>query len=323
MSKNQKILIMAVALIVLIVQISIVSYAADVIEAFHNKDANYDFADGPGGEIMPPPPEDKDLVEWEEENRDIGEDIDSFTDYTIDPQRINVLLIGVDKRPGSRRAPLSDTIIIFSFCKMNGDPVLISIPRDSYVNIPGRYKDKINHSHAFGGQALLRQTIEEFTGIPIHYYLRVNFEGFAGIVDMLGGVEIFVDRRIDHLEKGPQIFSGEDALAYCRFRNEPRGDFARMERQQRFLIAIAKRIQEEAQYKVPGLIREGAKYVDTDMPILIVLDFAEEFCRVDPNSVIRYSVSGKGFYFNGVYYLEPSVRGMHEFISQHLVAKSN
>lgn len=315
--KKAKKIILAVAIVLTVgIIFTVVSLGLDLQKMFRNKDKDYEFAPGPGGDIAEPPPEDDldSVVEWDEEDEPIEDDGEAVT-YVIDPERINVLLVGVDKRPGSRRAPLSDSIMIFSY-KKDGDPVLMSIPRDTYVKIPGRGMDKINHSHAFGGVALLRQAVEDFTKIPIHYYLRVNFGGFEGIVDMLGGVEVYVDKDMYHLKKGTQVLNGADALAYCRFRKD--SDFRRAERQQRFLVATAKQVQSESLHKLPALIKEGVKYVDTDMPLLKLLDFADEFSDIDLDAVARHVVTGRGFYYKGVYYSQPRVAAMQEFIIKYL-----
>lgn len=327
MKKAKKVIWVVAIILTVGVIFTVATLALDLQKMFKNKDAEYEFAQGPGGDISEPPPEDdfESVVEWEEEETPDAEEPNKGSDdaakavtCVIDPERINVLLVGVDKRPGSRRAPLSDSIMIFSY-KKDGDPVLMSIPRDTYVNIPGRRMDKINHSHAFGGVALLRKTVEDFTEIPIHYYLRVNFGGFESIVDMLGGVEVYVDKDIYHLKKGTQVLNGADALVYCRFRKDRRGDFGRADRQQRFLVATAKQVQREDLHKLPALIKEGVKYVDTDMPLLKLLDFANEFSNIDPDAVVRHVVTGKGFYYKGVYYSQPRVAAMREFIIKYLV----
>lgn len=307
--KTKKLALVIIVVLLLVGAAFAVPFISDVMDAFRDRDQDYDFVQEPDDEIPPPPPNQN------------GEGDEGF-DYVIDPDRVNVLLIGVDKRQGSSRAPLSDTIMIFSFHKGNkSDPVLMSFPRDTYVDIPGKYKDKINHSHAFGGQALLRESLEKFTGIPIDYYLRVNFEGFAGIVDMLGGVDIYVDRDIKHLRKGQQVLNGADALTFVRDRNEARGDFARAERQQRFLVATAKQVQSQSLHRLPSLIREGAKFLDTDMPILTALDFGQQFSNVDSDAITRYLVTGEGFYHERVYYLRPNRSSMYEFIAQHMAVK--
>lgn len=278
-----------------------------VAQIWRNQDNHYDFIDHYDDEVPEPPD-----LGWDS---GVGD-----PNFKPDPDRVNILLIGVDSAPGRSRAPLSDTIMLFSINKKTGDTVLMSIPRDTYVQIPGRKMDKINHSHAFGGAALLRQSVESFLDVPVDYYLRVNFEGFKGIVDMMGGVEIYVDRDMPNrkLKKGTQVLTGEQALWFVRDRNDPRGDFARAERQQRFLIAIAKQAQSQPFTRFSPLIREGAKYIDTDMPILTLINFGQEFWDEDPDKTVRYVIPGSGIMNNGVYYMQPDVNATREFLNTHM-----
>lgn len=327
MKKVKKVLFVVGSVAAVLLIFMAVTTALDLREMRRNKDEDYDFAEGPGEDIPEPPAEDDfdTVVEWDDEDQEPAEvtskgPAKETVTYTIDPDRINVLLVGVDKRPGSKRAPLSDSIMIFSY-KEGADPVLMSIPRDTYVHIPGRGMDKINHSHGFGGITLLRQAVENFTKIPIHYYLRVNFGGFEGIVDMLGGVEIYVEKNILHLKQGTQVLNGADALTFCRFRYDSRGDFGRADRQQRFLMAIVRQVQRESLHKLPALIKEGVKYLDTDMPLLRLLDFADRFSGMDPDTVARHVVVGKGFYYKGTYYSQPRVAAMQEFIIKYMTAQ--
>lgn len=323
MKKVKKVIGIAGIILAVVVLYGAATLARDLYKLHRNRDDDYEFAQGPGDDIPEPPPEEvfESVVEWEDEED--GEELavpgPHVVSYVIDPERVNVLLVGVDKRPGSKRAPLSDSIIIFSF-KEGGEPVLLSIPRDSYVMIPGRGMDKINHSHGFGGVKLLRQAVEEFTKIPIHYYFRVNLGGFERIVDMLGGVEIYVEKNIQHLRQGSQVLNGADALVFCRYRQDSRGDFGRADRQQQFLVAMLKQVQRESLHKLPALIKEGVEHLDTDMPLLRLLDFAAEFSSIDSDGVVRHVVVGKGFYYKGVYYSQPRVAAMEEFIIKHMTS---
>ena len=282
------------------------SFAWDISGIFRDRDKDYEFVDDYDDEIPQPP--------------DTAADNLADPNYIADPDRLNILLIGVDSpAPGSRRSPLSDTIILFSLHKTDGQAVLLSIPRDTYVYIPGRGNDKINHSHAFGGAALLRQAVGGFTDLPIDYYMRVDFEGFKAIVDKLGGVDMYVDRDIPELGlyKGQQILDGNKALAYVRDRNTA-GDYGRIDRQQRFLVAIMKQVQAQPFTQFSPVIREGAKHIDTDMPILTLLDFAREFWNYNPDKALRYVIPGSPFYHNEIYYLRPDIDAAREFINENL-----
>ncbi|MDD5040607.1 MAG: LCP family protein [Patescibacteria group bacterium] len=176
--------------------------------------------------------------------------------------RINILLAGIGGA-GHDGAYLADTIIVASIKPSTNEVAMLSIPRDLYVEIPGYGSRKINNALAFGqmkdsnggGEALLAQTVESVIGIPIHYYARLDFEGFRKAIDDLGGVDITVDQSFSDSQypdynhgyqpisftTGEQHMSGERALQYVRSRHGTNGegsDFARSKRQQKVLLAL-------------------------------------------------------------------------------------
>jgi LCP family protein required for cell wall assembly len=125
-----------------------------------------------------------------------------------------------------------------------GAPTLVSLPRDSYVPIPGRGRNKLNAAYAFGGPRLLAQTVEQVTGIRIDHYMEVGFDGFAATVNAVGGVRICVDQAMRdpkaglNLRAGCQVLDSREALGYVRTRASARGDLDRVQRQQEFLGAL-------------------------------------------------------------------------------------
>ena len=129
---------------------------------------------------------------------------------------------------------------------LTGKPALISVPRDSYVDVPSNGKNRINAAYAFGGPELLVQTVEQNTGLRIDGYLEIGLGGFANVVDALDGIRMCLpnaikdrDSHID-LPKGCQTLNGTEALGYVRMRKaDPRGDFGRVERQREMLAAVA------------------------------------------------------------------------------------
>jgi LCP family protein required for cell wall assembly len=167
------------------------------------------------------------------------------------------LLVGSDSREelsdedrselgtGGATSQLADTIMLL-YIPNSGNSALISIPRDSVVDIPGHDRTRINAAYSFGGPRLLVETIEENTGVAIDDYVQIGLGGFAGIVDALGGVEMCLDEAIQDdkahidLPAGCQTLAGPDALGYARARAfDPRSDLGRVERQQQILGAIA------------------------------------------------------------------------------------
>ena len=139
----------------------------------------------------------------------------------------------------------TDSIILVHVPTGAGKPALISLPRDSYVPIPGHGHNKINASFAMGGPKLLVQTIEQVTGVRIDGYVEIGFGGFASVVDSVGGVDICVPRNMKdayagiNLKAGCQTLDGRNALGYVRARySDPLGDIGRVARQRQFLSAI-------------------------------------------------------------------------------------
>ena len=184
------------------------------------------------------------------------------------------LLVGSDSREGlsaAEQAQLStgpddgggkrtDSIVLVHVSARGGQPVIVSIPRDSYVPIPGKgNSNKINAAFAFGGARLLTETIEQATGLHIDGYLEIGFGGFARVVDSLGGVDVCVARDMQDelagidLKAGCQLLNGKNALGYVRSRHsDPRGDLGRAERQRQFLGAVMKKAATPSTVLIPS-----------------------------------------------------------------------
>ena len=106
----------------------------------------------------------------------------------------NIMVMGVDERPEDHDKGRSDTLFVVMFDSEKKQANLLSIPRDTRVHMPKYGWDKINHAYAFGGRELSQKTVEEFLGIKIHNYVMVNFKGFEGLVDAIGGVDVNIER---------------------------------------------------------------------------------------------------------------------------------
>ncbi|WP_214760439.1 LCP family protein [Exiguobacterium sp. s146] len=160
----------------------------------------------------------------------------------------SVLLAGVDGG-ASLEEGRTDSLMVATFNKESLQVTLVSIPRDSYVDIvttDGEFKDKINHAYAYGGIDTTIATVEKLFDIPIDYYATINFDGIEDLVDAVGGVEVDVLVPISgratgnvELRPGVQTLDGKEALAYARMRkDDPEGDVGRAKRQQQVLEAI-------------------------------------------------------------------------------------
>jgi LCP family protein required for cell wall assembly len=169
----------------------------------------------------------------------------------------NYLIVGSDTRAGPTTGSESDgntktagpartdTIMVMHLSANHKKAWAISIPRDSWVPIPGHDRNKINAAFAFGGPALLVQTVEQFTGVHIDHFAEVDFSGFQGMTDAVGGVDIvnprtFTDGRTHKtFPQGPLHLDGQNALDFVRARyGLPHGDFDRIQDQQIFLKAL-------------------------------------------------------------------------------------
>jgi LCP family protein required for cell wall assembly len=191
-------------------------------------------------------------------------------DRPTDTSGYNYLLVGSDSREGLTQAQKkkyatgsaegnrTDTIMLVHVSESGGKPVMVSLPRDSYVPVPGHGSNKINAAYAFGGPKLLTNTVEQVTGIHVDGYIEIGLGGFAGVVDSVGGVDLCVARDMKDklagidLKKGCQTLDGGNALGYVRSRHEdPLGDIGRAARQRQFLGALMKKAATPSTVLIP------------------------------------------------------------------------
>lgn len=198
----------------------------------------------------------------------------------------NILMIGTDSRDdltdeqraelktGSVEGARADTIMLLHLPDGGGEPVLLSLPRDSYVEIPGFGFDKINAAYGDGGAPLMVATVEQATGLPIDGYLEVGFDGFVDVVAAVGGVEMCLDEPVVEersdldLPAGCQDLEGKDALNYVRMRYaDPRGDLGRVERQREFLSALVNKMTGPATLFVPWNLHDAGTATGSSLTI--------------------------------------------------------
>lgn len=210
---------------------------------------------------------------------------------SISDDPVSILLMGVEDYSTNGDHGRTDTLMVATFSPNDERLKLVSIPRDTLVEIAGRgTQDKITHAHAFGGKEMTIETVENFLDIPIDYYATVNFDAFKNIIDILGGVTVDVpfdfeqnsdDRVAEKLQfyEGEMELDGRHALAYARMRYEdPRGDIGRNERQQQVIEAIIdKALSLGTVTKVDDLAQEIGSNVVTNMKISEGLAFLKEY----------------------------------------------
>lgn len=177
-----------------------------------------------------------------------GKPSEVTTETVLPTEPVYLLLVGVDTGNGEKereREALADAIMVFNINPEAKNGFLISIPRDTFVEIPGFGKQKINAAFSHGSIELFKKTVENFLDINIHNYVVLDLQGFVKIVDELGGVDIYVNEPLhDDLSGadfsvGEHHMDGEKALSYVRCRKTTGGDITRIQRQQNFLKQMA------------------------------------------------------------------------------------
>lgn len=254
----------------------------------------------------------------------VGGYLASLPRVNQDSGRINFVLLGIsgnDQKPSD----LTDTIFFASFNKFSGKTFILSLPRDIWLD---SLRAKINTAYHYGGFSLVKSSIQEILGQPVHYIFVLDFEGFKKIVDFLGGIDIYVERTFDdfkypipgkendecagdkefkcrfetlHFDAGWEKMNGERALKFVRSRNaegDEGTDFARNQRQQKFLLAIKDKISSPqvslSPSKVLGLVKILPSLIKTDLRQEEYFNFGLSFLRFDSQRIETQLLNGSG-----------------------------
>ena len=235
----------------------------------------------------------------------------------------NIVVLGVDER--SDDVGRSDTLFVVMFDSKTKSASLLSIPRDTRVRIPGHGWDKINHAYAYGGRELTQKTTEELLGLKINNYVMVDFKGFTGLVDAIGGIDIDVEKDMYYhdtwdgftidLKKGRQHLDGKTAIQYVRYRDEE-GDIGRIRRQQHFLMAVYDKITSaDMLLHIPGLAKQLTSMVKTDLPLSDMVELGKALhAMVKEKGLSMAMVPGTPKYIDGISYWLPDITDLREMM---------
>lgn len=224
-------------------------------------------------------------------------------------ESFSVLLMGIDTGDlGRVEQGRSDTMMVATISPQDNQTTVVSIGRDSYVDIVGHgTTDKINHAYAFGGPAMAMNTVEKFLDIPIDHYVSINMAGLKELVDAVGGIE--VDNEITFSQDGFDFaigrtsLNGEQALAYSRMRYEdPNGDYGRQERQRKIVEGIAKKVLSLdgiTQYQT--ILNAVEQNMKTDMSFDDMRTLAFNY-RSAFQTIKQDQLQGEGFMQDGISY---------------------
>lgn len=224
-------------------------------------------------------------------------------------ESFSVLLMGIDTGDlGRVEQGRSDTMMVATISPKDNQTTVVSIGRDSYVDIVGHgTTDKINHAYAFGGPAMAMDTVEKFLDIPIDHYVSINMAGLKELVDAVGGIEVnneitFSQNGFD-FAIGRTSLNGEQALAYSRMRYEdPNGDYGRQERQRKIVEGIVKKVLSFdgiSQYQ--SILNAVESNMKTDMSFddmrTLALNYRSAF-----QTIKQDQLQGEGFMQDGISY---------------------
>jgi LCP family protein required for cell wall assembly len=270
-------------------------------------------SEGSGEEVVPR----VDLPDWEKK------------------ERVTILLLGVDKREGEHGPWRTDTVILGTIDPESKTAGMLSIPRDLWVPIPGYGENRINSANFIGdrdkypggGPALAQKTVEYNFGVPVHYYVLVDFDGFEKIIDTIGGIDVNVERTLHdekypdpspddpnrvktvHFDAGLQHMDGKAALEYARSRKST-SDFDRSHRQMQIIMAVREQaLRLNLIPRVPELMVTLADTVQTDLQpgnIITLARLAGEIEQENLKSVvIDYNMTVEHVTPNGAWVLLP------------------
>ncbi|MDX2256377.1 MAG: LCP family protein [Pseudanabaenaceae cyanobacterium bins.39] len=200
---------------------------------------------------------------------------------------------------------LSDAMLLIRFDPATQKVAVLSIPRDSRVYVRGVGKTKINFANYIGGASLSAQTVSQVLGdIPIDRYIRFNVNGFGKIIDALGGVDVYVPKRMKYqddsqrlyinLNAGQQKLDGNKAIQYMRFRHDDLGDIGRVQRQQAFFRAfIDQKLKPDTIAKLPEILGIVKDNIDTNLSVEEILALAGYTSKVDRKSIQMLMAPGR------------------------------
>ncbi|NJR49069.1 MAG: LCP family protein [Leptolyngbyaceae cyanobacterium CSU_1_3] len=250
---------------------------------------------------------------------------------------VNILVMGIDRVPdapdGSEQvfAGRSDTMLLLRIDPTDNTVNLLSIPRDTQVEVPGIGTTKANQANASGGPSLAREAVSTaLNGIQIDRYVRVSTNAFRELVDLLGGIDVYVPEQMTYtdntqklkidLSPGWQTLNGNKAEQFARFRQDSYGDIGRVQRQQALIKALRSKLSNPLMLpRVPGLISVMQKYIDTNLSVEEMLALVNFGLKLDKNDFKMVLLPGRfsepGEFLSSYWILDPQGRDrvMHEY----------
>jgi len=225
---------------------------------------------------------------------------------------LNILVIGIDRATSINGPPRpkpwrADVIILVRVDPGKNKAFVLSIPRDTRVEIPGRGMEKIAHAHSYGEIPLTVNTVEGLIGIEVDHYIQVDYATFARMVDIMGGIEIDVQKELKtkHFKfvPGTQLLDGKQAYEYVTNRDEPMADIARIDRQQHFLCELLENIKDQAGVlDLTKMYLEFRKSAETSLDLGDTVKLALFARKLKQDDLIMQKLPGRPEYIEGLSY---------------------
>ncbi len=232
-----------------------------------------------------------------------------------DQNILNILLVGYDQ--GAEGIPRPDTVLLASVDIKEKAIGILSVPRDTRVEVPGyNNKYKLNSSYVLGGIELFQQVVENLIGVPINCYVQIDFQGFQALVDTLEGIEMDVPVHMYYVDEagglyidipaGRQILDGKNALNFVRYREPIMADIGRIARQQQFIKAVIDKILNvKVLTKIPSLLGDVRNYFDTNLSFKDIARLAKMAGEFQRDKIEMATLPGIPEYISGVSFWLP------------------
>ena len=256
-----------------------------------------------------------------------------------DEGRINILLLGIDKQ--DTREGNTDVMMLASIDPGTKSALLLSIPRDLCLNECESYLDRLNGVYEREGPDALKERVSEILGLPVDFFAAVNFNGFAEAIDLLGGIDFWVERDFDELfefletreqlrlrlDSGWHELTGREALLLARSRQfDPGGDFARICRQQQIVRQIReKALSVQIVPRIPELLLGLGEWFETDFPVANMPSFTELAMTIPSARLHSQAITGENDMLetvagaDGAHLLRPDLDSIRDFVDKALL----
>lgn len=245
-----------------------------------------------------------------------------FIPKTESSERVNILFLGADARTPQDQG-FTDSINILSIDKRTKEISLLSIPRDTRVQVAGKGVDKINHAYAYGDINTTIDTVENFLNVRIDYYILVDFTDFKEMVDTLGGVTMEVEPHISaarpelHGKTGVSKLTGEETLIYVRFRQDSESEGGRMKRHREAIKAIINEALNPSNIlQAPNVLNQLRGDVKTDIPPLETTVIEKLVTGFDIDNAKTGVIAGEYKHIDGMNYMIPDMNKTEKTVTE-------